>query len=355
MLEGQYWILKVLIVINLVFIFPLFLFSASNMGLQDAIKHYILEKNGFWIAIKYQSENLFSNIPCPLGEVGCHEGKMSFRLLLPILYLAFNKIPLLVILLQYLLGLLASICFIKIIFNVCDDKILAILIYLSLLFTYTGSAHIFDIVTCADGLAYSFLIFSIYFRQRNLIFLFLSLSFWVDERSIICSGFVLIYWLLFPKFDWNFTLEKSSQVAAVVVSWIVYFMIRWYLSYRFDLSTPSESANFSYLLGKGTFINVMRSLRSIEALWLIVIFSIFLSLKNKFTFYSISVLMYWIFILTVALCVADTSRSMGYGIIGLVISFIIIIKNHKLTTYELRTYMSIIFVINILIPTRYLF
>ncbi len=349
----------IVIFANVILIPAYVYFSAKSTTFLDALQLYIGHKAGYWVSIDKQSYHLLSGIGCE-GEVGCHEAKMTFRLLLPTLYKLLGRNAVLFFIVQYLLGVLASKYILSILADKLKDPIAATTIYVAMLFTYMGSAHIFDIVTCADGIGYALLIFSIYTRKYSLRFLFLFLSYWVDERALICSCFIALYWVMKEDkhiFDINFKKWHlyKMPVFMLLFSWGGYFAIRTFLHFAFQMSTPTDSADMAFLYSKGTFVNVMRMIRSMEAFWGVMIFAFIIIWKQRSFLLFYGLMIYWLLIMLVSLCVADTSRSIGYAIVGILIGVLLCGDNIKRDLWTLRLASFMILFVNILIPTRYLF
>ena len=131
-----------------------------------------------------------------------------------------------------------------------NDASIAFWSVLAILFTYVGNSFNYDTLFY-DSFAYLGLMLSIYFYDKKISILILIFSFFVDERAVIPSLVMPIYFIL-NKYEFSKIPTKLSDVFRLLIlknksfyfvalSLSVYVIIRTILYLQFDLKTPVGS------------------------------------------------------------------------------------------------------------------
>jgi len=164
----------------------------------------------------------------------------QFRLTLPVLghYLHLNVNGL--ILLQALCGIFIFVLVILLVTRITDDRVLGLLFALGLGFTYLGKASFIDIRPWFIGMAYFFLLVSMFSKKPVIIGLGILLASFTDERALIASGLIFIWWKLQLSGGERIGLKdifKPDRFAISVISaWAVYFVTRNILAHQYGLT-----------------------------------------------------------------------------------------------------------------------
>jgi len=152
-----------------------------------------------------------------------HQAKLTFRLTVPLIIRTFHLNLAGVLIFQALIGMLLFYFAAKLFHRETNDKVSALLLSFSLAFIYAGRVSFNEIRGIFDGLALFFMVWSMYFRNPFLIFTGVFLAAWTDERALIASCLVFLYWIYWHKNnsgDWKIL---NSGSVAVFLAWIFYF------------------------------------------------------------------------------------------------------------------------------------
>tara|TARA_Y100001954_G_scaffold125297_1_gene134459 strand:- start:1207 stop:2364 length:1158 start_codon:yes stop_codon:yes gene_type:complete len=194
-----------------------------------------------------QIETPFS--PLDIQQKGLHQNKLAFRFSMPLIAHVFGLKLIHLIFLQNIMGVLLFLVSFKLCFSIIKDKIASSLFTLGLTFIYVGKTSFVDLVPYFDGAALFFLGLSMLFRSKSMIMLFTLAACFTDERALIATSIVFVYWVFIENkrhisLSSFFTGEFSKMV---LIGWLVYFAIRGYLQFELGLMTESEGLGLVYL------------------------------------------------------------------------------------------------------------
>ena len=350
-LQGSGWLWKVVLLglLTPVVFFP------THPGLWNLPTEYwaaFQTKFYFWDTIEDQIIHPLRPIICYDENPGCHEDKMVFRLFLPAL-LAIVRSRLAVYVVQlacwpiflYLLAREAE--------RLTQSRSVALYLTLSVMGLYIGGAFPFDFITCGDAFAYFFLLLAAVNRNRFVLIISLFLAYWVDERSLINSVYVLIYrCLVIAKNEPVFGRQNWLTGAALLASWVLYLGLRFGLGYLYNVATPTKGAGASFILTVPILTNILKLGRSYELLWALVLTGLWGLWKQRQTLLLISTLAALSISMIVSIMVADTSRSMGYGLVLFLIVLTPALAQLRLS--RLQNMLLLVSVFCVFFPTRYL-
>ncbi len=260
---------------------------------------------------------------------------------------------------------LSLIAFIWLFFNTVkklmqNDASIAFWSVLAMLFTYVGHSFNYDTLFY-DSFAYLGLMLSIYFYDKKVSVLFLVFSFFVDERAVIPSLALPIYFILnkynlskIPKklIDvFRLLIFKNKSFYFVALSISVYVIIRTILYVQFNLKTP---------VGSNSGVTIGFALRHGANM----IFAIYYALKIFFIFpmvaigtltvkkhYWLAISLFLIFVacLMVSTSVDDVTRSMSFSFILIFITFKLADKFNEIRPMKHLIYLM--FIIHLITPT----
>ncbi len=327
-LESNFWIEKVVLLCILLAIigaFPRYDYIYAYQNLHR-------ELHGAWYILQCRSEHLMDTHVLTQGD--SHIGKLTFRLVLPILLGFFHKNIWGIVVVQAVLGTFSLWLLAKLIYKITDDKLSTFYFTLATTHIYFGIAAFWELGGFGDSIAYAMIIIAMFYRNPFIIFSAISIASWTDERGFIAGGYILLWWI------WRNTFEKqkaireayteilSTQTLSIVSCWCCYIAIRLWLTQTFHLTldtrqigafmlSPSESSS----IGLGLWA-------SLEGFWLFIgITTITLIANWKQT--KLSLFIYigiLIFLILTSCMVSDINRSISYGF-SIVLCSLILLKN----------------------------
>ena len=350
-LKSDNWLWKVVLAGLLC---PLF-FLPTHSGLWNLPTEYwaaFQTKYYFWDTIEDQIIHPLRPIICYDKNPGCHEDKMVFRLFLPGLYALVGSREAV-----YAVQLLCWPAFLYLLareaYRLTGSKTVALYLTLSIMGLYIGGAFPFDFVTCGDAFAYFLLLLAAVTRNRLALVISLFLAYWVDERSLVNSVYVLVYRCLVIAGERPlFSRSNVLTMATVGVTWMAYAGLRFWLKARFNVPDATEGAGFSFLLTVPVTTSLLKIGRSYELLWLLVAVGLWSLWQQRQLLLLAATLGALAVSTAVAIMVADTSRSLGYGLI-----LFLIVLSPALTALRLARLKDLLLataIVCVLFQTRFL-
>ena len=260
---------------------------------------------------------------------------------------------------------LSLIAFIWIFFNTVkklmhNDASIAFWSALAMLFTYVGHSFNYDTLFY-DSFAYLGLMLSIYFYDKKVSVLFLVFSFFVDERAVIPSLVMPIYFIL-NKYEFSkiatrlsgvfrLLILKNKSFYFVALSISVYVIIRTILYVQFDLKTPvgsNSGVSIGFALRHG--MNMIYAIYYAQKIFLIFpILAICTLTVKKHYCLAISLFLIFTACLVVSTSVDDVTRSMSFSFILIFITFKLAAEFNEIT--PLRHILYLMFIIHLITPT----
>ena len=260
---------------------------------------------------------------------------------------------------------LSLIAFIWFFFNTVkklmhNDASIAFWSVLAMLFTYVGHSFNYDTLFY-DSFAYLGLMLSIYFYDKKVSVLFLVFSFFVDERAVIPSLVMPIYFIL-NKYEFSKIATSISEVFRLLilnnksfyfvsVSISVYVIIRTILYVQFDLKTPvgsNSGVSIGFALRHG--MNMIYAIYYAQKIFLIFpILAICTLTVKKHYCLAISLFLIFTACLIVSTSVDDVTRSMSFSFILIFITFKLAAEFNEIS--PLRHILYLMFIIHLITPT----
>ena len=279
--------------------------------------------------------------------------KKVFRISIPVLIKVFHLSPIHVIILQYFINyFLLFFCY-HLVLKITKDTVISTLISCGITFIYFGKSGFYDLsYQWFDVFAYFSLILAMYSKSYLSIFFFSTFAAWTDERGFIALSIVFLFHQLEKiKIDsfsiiQFFKLKKSAFF--VVLAGFCYLAIRKFLSYKYDMHTPSDGATFKLInytipylkIGMWTFL---------EGFWILFLFFILQCLIYKKFGILLIIILPIIVISIVSVCVTDITRSGSYMVpIIFVLVGMLYSKSH---VNEFRIILLVCFLVTLLFPT----
>ena len=202
---------------------------------------------------------------------------------------------------------------------------------------------------------------SIYFYDKKISILFLIFSFFVDERAVIPSLILPIYYILnnyeFSKIPTRIVevlrllIFKNKSFYYVAISISAYFLIRTILYVQFDLKTPvgsNSGVSIGFALRHG--MNMIYALYYALKIFLIFpLLAIYALAVKKYYWLAISLFLIFTACLMVSTSVEDVTRSMSFSFILIFITFKLADKFNEIRPMKHLIYLM--FIIHLITPT----
>jgi hypothetical protein len=349
-LEGRFWKVKLIAFSLLVSagILILFNFILVDVGLRTLYKEMLLPGSQdmlYWDNIISQGENPFTPHNYVLGS---HEANRTFRLTIPLVakVLHLNIAGLYV--LHVLAGLVLLWLVTSIAYDILGDKSLTFYFVIGFEGIYAGANFYVNYLGHVDVFPFLFMALVAYFRNPVLVILFSQLAFWCDERAIINSSYLML-WYLLPmtdrlatekKWDW-----KLIPVAAygLVGSVLLYSLARKWLETTYGLSVGHDlSLSIKTSLWSISFVGD-KAMSALEGMWLLFIAAFLVLIQSgqwlKFVLFGGAML---VTLLTMVM-VADGTRAASYAFVGFFIALKILHEHVRVKEVHYLLVVSALF------------
>lgn len=314
-----------------------------------------LEMKANWDAVIAQAGSPFT-----VTEYGAesHAANLTFRLT-PVLLATLIGINSIggFLMLQFVAFVFLIFVIYRLFKSIISDPVVVCLLMTSIATVFVGNVLCSDYRGIFDVIAYLFLGCAMLSSSWFLIIVFSFLAFFTDERALIASGMIYVYFLVLDKpevvqYDVADLFPKSRRCFALITAWIIYFLVRFYLSYQFQLETNSAGI-IDYVKSDPGLMSAFPFgvWTGLEGFWIIVILAAVMLLKSAkplLLLYLLSMIV----VILVALSVFDITRSMAYLFPSVFVASIIISRNVNKST--MRYIVMAVSVVCLFFPTYYL-
>lgn len=242
-----------------------------------------------------------------------HFSKLAFRITVPLIAHALHLGRAGCFLIQYVCFLLLFYFLLSLAFASVQDKISAALISFAFAFMFVGNVLVSDLRALFDVTAFCFIAAAMYFRNPLLVILFSLLAFFTDERALIASPLMLIWFLVRSSDKNNFSFQDlfrfTSKVFTLLVSWLLYGALRYFFATHFGLHSGTGGTNMfakqvnNFLFGAWT---------GLEGFWLIIFLGFILLYVNRSWSLMFVTAAAMLLVMVIAFSVVDITRSVAY-------------------------------------------
>lgn len=345
--EGQYWLWKLAI------------FCAVLSWCLAVPPYTVIHGSDAWAFIEIQVTDLLHPHHY---EVFIRRENMVMRWMLPLMYFITGHSIVLVLIIQGMLGILFLYLFSKEVFRQTNDKVLTVFFALGLSNLFVFSWFFVDTAGYGDAYAYFFLLLALLVRHPALLFVCLQFAFFTDERAIIASGYVVLWWMTRSVIDNGqkggpgfMDLVKSAFSRPV---WVVWVALIVYIAFRrYIMSTYFPDHLYTTMGTPVLFSDVHRwglgnSLwTSFEGTWLVLGTAGFALWRAGWRWHFLALLVGFTVLIITGILVHDIDRAYGYGFPFLLTSSLILSRMIPLA--EFRKLVFIMAVICIISPMCY--
>jgi len=329
-LSGKHWAVKVTffaLILSLFMASPAFDFSSNAPLTKRAM------------AVEAQIANLVE-----FWETNEPTNAM-FRITVPLIARVLHLDLKGTLVLQFITGVLLFYVLAKLVERETSDRMMAFYLTALVAVTYPGTAAFLETRYYFDSFAYLFLVCAMWFQAPPVISLSCLLAFFTDERALIASGFVFLWWVIKSSDDVLFRKRwLNSRSLTVALTLFLYIIIRQTLANRFQIQTWSES-RLEFLLFEQLNNSISGIWSGLEAGWLLVgLALIALAIKRQWFLLSSIIIVITVQVVA-ALSVVDITRSMGYLLPCLLLAVLILWKvqeKNLLKWIEISAFVSLI-------------
>jgi len=256
-----------------------------------------------------------------------HYSKRAFRLFMPIVAKTLHLSVSGLLILQAIFGVLFFYFSAKLLYRYSNEKIGTFLFVVGLSGIYLGKSFFLDYWLFFDGVAFFFILLSMYFRNPILIFLSISCAFWTDERSLGAAFAIMVFHLFVSNkkngsFDW-----ALKQLIPLFVALCVYVFMRIFLSTRFGLTIAYEGIGPIWSIQNFVKYMPLAIFMFFESYWLLILSGFLYLIYKADDSMKIMIILFVLILLgqmIVALSVGDMVRSGTYAFVFCYISYFII-------------------------------
>jgi hypothetical protein len=271
-----------------------------------------------WVFIQNQAQDLFH--PKDMSYDVRREN-MIFRWTLPLLSFLTGHNVLVILLVQTVLGVLFIKKIADYIFSLSQDKVATALFVIALANTFVCVWTFADVHGYGDGFAYFFLLAALLSRYPLIIFPALQIAFFTDERAVVAGGYLILWYMVIKAYQQNdfsfpalFKTILSKESLTVIISWAVYFAIRFYVQSRYfenhsysTIGTPVLFAN-AHRNGLGSSI-----WGAFEGTWLLLLGAALILILQRHYWLLAALFVGFCVLVATGIYVHDIDRALAYG------------------------------------------
>lgn len=306
---GQYWLWKLVI------------FCAVLSWCLAVPPYTVSAQSDAWAFIKVQAEDLLH--PTHL-EVYIRRENMVMRWVLPAVYFLTRSVVVILII-QAFMGIVFLYLFSQEVFRQTNDKVLTTFFTLGLSNIFVFSWFFVDTAGYGDGYAYFFLILALFTRNPFLLFVYLQAAFFTDERALVASGHLILWWmtdLLMKKSQSGNATGIITVIRSIFIprTWIVLIALGVYMVFRsYIMNTYFPGHNYTTMGTPVLFADMHRwglgsSLWfSFEGMWLALGVAGYALYSTGRIWHFLALLTGFVVLIITGIFVHDVDRALGYG------------------------------------------
>jgi hypothetical protein len=344
-LQGTLWLWKLTLVCAIVSWFL-------------AVPPYtVMADSDAWAFIKIQALDILH--PTHL-EVYIRRENMVMRWILPLLYILTGHSVLMIVIIQGVLGCVFLYLFLREVFRQTNDRVLTAFFGLALSNMFVFSWFFVDTAGYGDGYAYFFLMLALLTRNPFLLFVFLQIAFFTDERALVGAGYIILWWTTASLVSRNegttlasvFKGAFQSRTWIVIASWLIYFLFRNYIMRTYFPNHDYSTMGTPVLFADGHRWGLGNSLwTSFEGSWLLLGAAGFVLYQTGRHWLLLMLVAGFVFLIITGIFVHDIDRDLGYGFPFLLAASLIL--SRLIPALEFRKLVFIMAVVCIISPMCY--
>ncbi len=304
-----------------------------------------------WQAFNQQKQHPLT--PLHFSE-GSNAAKRTFRLTVPVISKFFHLNNYTVIVFEWILNVVFLFFALLLFEKITRDKVIALLGLVGLTFIYNGHSGFTDNNAWFDVFAYLFFVLAMFYTNAILIFIFIFFAAWTDERAILGSILIFLWWKFnetkVSGFSFSSLLKIEKKSAVVILALLFYSIGRFLLMKYGSLSIPFKEVGVDVLLS-ATGAMGLGLWSALEGFWLLIIVCMIFLFTQKKYWTAFSLIGMMAVIMLAAFSVHDITKSAGY--IFPVIFIAVSILAEKISQVDLRKILLLCALVCFLFPSYY--
>jgi len=356
--DSRFWQFKVLflslaISVSTLLVFNFILVDRGFRDLYQEMRHPGSIGGFFWDDIIKQGADPFTPKDY---EAGSHEANQTFRLTIPLIAQALHLNVASLYLLHLVMGILFLWLIIQITYKILESRVLVFYFLTGFTAIYAGANFYINYLGHADVFPFCFLALAFYLRNPFWVLLFTQLAFWCDERSIINSSYLGL-WFVLPVLKKAIQTKKFSlkqiplQAVALVISAGIYLVVRQWLSSTYGLKVGHDNALSHRTTLWSLSILGDKFTRGFEGFWLIIFagMAVLVMLKDWLAF---TLLLGCLLVTSaIGIMVADGTRSLSFGF--MIFFFMLSILRKHIPVSQLTYLLIVSTLISLMLPISF--
>lgn len=306
------------------------------------------------LALLEMKDQIFDQIDYPPGS---HLAKKTLRVIIPSLVNVFGihsvmGIHLLMVGCNVLL-LVGVASFLQ---RETGDCVFSFLATCGFACIFPGTAGFTDVKGWADVIPYLFLLGTVWFRQPWIIFFSLLFAGLGDERALVGSLFVILWWIW--KSEGNAhpfsQLLRNPRIHAVLAAWVSFFAVRVVLASVFGFETRLGVVGLTAFLSLPIEYFFLGSWSAFEAYWLLFPAVLMVLWVRGHRFYAMLLAGAVLANIAGSFLIHDITKSLGYSYVG-ALACLVFLHAEVSERGTLRLILGVLTVVCILAPTQYIY
>lgn len=316
-----------------------------------SLDKFSLGQGATWDAVQKKSATISYDVLDDYSA-GTNASKVNFRLTAPVISNIFGLDAYGMYAIQVLAGIGIIFFSLSIAERLTNSRLFAFFVTLMIGSTYAGRTGFVESRGLFDAVAICFLLLPLRFQNPLVIFSSIFLSAWTDERGLIASSLILIFFLVqdCDRPGFSIRILFSPKLVAVFFAWIAYFAVRFAYAAHYGISTAYGGIGLSVLKNQINMIP-MGMWTAFEGGWILVgyaVLSLFLArdyMKGILLTGSLAI------ILIVSLSVVDISRSTAYAVPAVFVALLILMRTEEVK--HIKSVLELCLALSVAWPAYY--
>lgn len=280
-----------------------------------------------------------------------HEGKLTFRLTVPILAHVLHLGQPGVMVLCVFAGLLLLWCVLNVTYRLTGSRKAALYTCLATACTWPGAGAFHQMLggCCYDMIAICALFGALCSAPSVVTAACVFFAAWTDERALIACPLVFVFWMTEDGTAGRVVFSRKH--VGIVLGAAAYFATRVYLTTAYSL-TPIVSGGVGWrVLSQQVNAIPLGVWSGLGGQWLLVVCGLAAAWLQKQRMIAVALCVALVFVMGTALCVLDMTRSMAYCLPAVFVAMSLLRRE---TTRWLERVAFTSCLVSVIFPTYYI-
>jgi len=285
------------------------------------------------------------HLPCDMGRMfppGSHESKLTFRLTVPVIARVLHLRETGLLILYGIAGIALLYLVLSASQKITGSRRTALFICLAIACAWPGETSFHELYGGVyDGIALCFVLLAFSTESALLAGTWVFLGGWTEERALIASAFLVLFWFSSGYRGW-------TRPLALLVAWAGYIVVRFILAQSLSLSVATGNVGLQVLQTHFAVIPI-GVWTGLGGAWIIVVWGLVTLFRRG---------AYWIaagfcgllgVTIAAAFLVIDVTRTMAYCLPAVFVALSVLMRSES--TRQLEKLAKISAVASVLAPT----